>query len=340
MLSLTLVLDHPFYFAIIPIVIFLIIFIYRDPPKRTRHGSFDQFSSSKIKTPTATFEMIPTNGIHLHTLCAGDKANPLVILLHGFPEFWKGWENQIDDLVNAGYYVMVPDQRGYNLSSKPLNLGDYKVTNLVNDIIGLVDFAKKEKAYLAGHDWGAIVAWYLVFLKPERFHKLLIVNVAHPVVFGSYYTKNKEQHKRSRYIRLFQIPYFPQRAISRNNFDLLEKQLIGSSRAGTFTNENLKAYKLAWNDPGTINCMLNWYRAAAQRRVKLNRDQYYVSIPVLILWGTDDKFLVTEMATSSLKYCKNGRTELIEGATHWVLHEKPKKVNKMIVDFFKASCSE
>ena len=336
MLGLDFVINHPIICIITGALLFLILYIYRDPPKPTRHGSKEQFDPTKIKTPSATFEMIQTNGIHLHTLCAGDPKNPLVVLLHGFPEFWKGWELQVDDLVNAGYYVMVPDQRGYNLSSKPLNMGDYRITNMVNDIIGLLDFAKREKAYLAGHDWGAAVAWALAMLRPERFHKVVIVNVPHPVSFKWFYMNDKEQNKKSGYMRRFQIPYFPQRFAAKNNFEDIGKMLAKTALPGVFTVEKLKAYKLAWNDPGTFNCMLNWYRAAFQRPPKIPSEKIKVEIPVLIIWGAEDRFLKKEMAEHSLKYCVNGKVELIEGATHWVLHEKPEIVNKLMINFYKS----
>ena len=317
------------------LLVLLVLYIYRDPPKPTRHASRDQLNVKKITTPTATFEMIPTNGVHLHTLCAGDPKNPLVVLLHGFPEFWKGWECQVDDLVKAGYYVVVPDQRGYNLSSKPLNMGDYRITNMVNDVIGLLDHLKRDKAYLAGHDWGAFVAWHCAILKPERFHKLNVVNVPHPQSFNWYYKNDKEQHKHSSYMRRFQIPYLPQRGMAKNNFELIGKMLQKGSNPGTFTDEDINAYKLAWNDPGTMNCQLNWYRAMFQRPVKIEEEKYHISIPVMVIWGTNDFLLKQDMGVHSLKYCKNGKIELVEGATHWVLHEAPERVNKLMVDFFK-----
>ena len=335
MILLDFVINHPYFCIFAGVLLVLIPFIYRDPPKPTRHGSKEQFDPTKIKTPSATFEMIQTNGIHLHTLCAGDPKNPLVVLLHGFPEFWKGWELQVDDLVNAGYYVMVPDQRGYNLSSKPLNMGDYRITNMVNDIIGLLDFAKREKAYLAGHDWGAFIAWWLVIMRPERFHKLVIVNIPHPESFNWFYKNDKEQHKISGYMRRFQIPFLPQRGMAKGNFEVMAKMVSRSALPGVFTEETLKAYKLAWNDPGTLNCMINWYRAFFQRHPRVPAEKFNIEIPVLVIWGTGDKFLKKEMAHDSMKYCKNGKVEEVEGATHWILHEKPEIVNKLMINFYK-----
>ena len=127
-------------------------------------------------------QFIKTNNIRLHTVMAGPKSGPPVILLHGFPEFWRGWGKQLPALVEAGCRVIIPDQRGYNLSDKPKGAKYYGVDMLVDDIIGLIDALEYEKVNLVGHDWGAVVAWTLAIKYPERLHKLSIMNVPHPAV--------------------------------------------------------------------------------------------------------------------------------------------------------------
>lgn len=309
-------------------------YLYRDRPKPSTHASKDQVS--KLKTQQVKFEMISTNGIKLHTLCAGDPANPLVILLHGFPEFWKGWELQIDALVNAGYYVMVPDQRGYNLSSKPLNISDYRIENLVGDILGLLESTGKGKALLGGHDWGGVVAWYLASARPDKFEKLFIANAPHPHIFWWYYKNDKEQYKKSSYMRAFLFPYLPQRKIASNNFEFVEKALVKGSKEGSFSSEDIKAYKLAWSDPGTFNGMLNWYRAFFFQSKGLEMIKSKVKVPVFIAWGVEDTALKYEMGVDSLKHCENAKIEKVEEATHWILHEQPEKISQLMIEFFKA----
>jgi pimeloyl-ACP methyl ester carboxylesterase len=125
---------------------------------------------------------IETNGIQLHVVQAGPKSGVPVVLLHGFPEFWYGWRKQIPALVEAGCRVIVPDQRGYNLSDKPKGIKSYGVFTLVDDIIGLIDALGYEKVNLVGHDWGAVVAWTLAIKYPERLQRLSIMNVPHPAV--------------------------------------------------------------------------------------------------------------------------------------------------------------
>lgn len=278
-------------------------------------------------------EMILTNGIELNSLIAGDKKNPMIILLHGFPEFMKGWEKQVDELVEAGYFVVVPDQRGYGKSDKPWGIKNYKITILALDIIGLIDHFKREKAIIAGHDWGASVAWFLTAHHSERVEKLIIVNVPHGSVFRKFFKKDKEQKKKSRYILVFQIPLFPQWIFAKKNFKYGVNILANTSLKGTFSEDDLNEYREAWSSVKNISRMLNWYRAAIQRPSKVKLEQ--IDTPTLIIWGEKDIFLKKDMAEESLKYCDNGTLEYIEDATHWVLHEKPETVNPIMVSFLK-----
>jgi pimeloyl-ACP methyl ester carboxylesterase len=123
---------------------------------------------------------VETNGITLHTVQAGPADGPLVILLHGFPEFWYGWHEQIRPLAEAGFRVVVPDQRGYNLSDKPDGVERYRIDELSRDVVGLIDAAGREQAAVVGHDWGAAVAWWTALHHADRVSKLVAVNVPHP----------------------------------------------------------------------------------------------------------------------------------------------------------------
>ncbi len=279
-----------------------------------------------------TYEYIETNGVTLHVLVAGDKSNELVILLHGFPEFHKGWEKQVDTLVDAGYYVIVPDQRGYNKSDKPLMVGSYRIDKLAMDIVGLIDTMDKDRAYIAGHDWGAAVAWYMGMHYADRIHRLLIVNVPHSSVLRKTIKENRAQRKKSSYILFFQLPLLPQFILRKNNFRNLMGSILRSANKGTFSKEDIAEYKQAWSNKRAVPAMLNWYRAIVRRRAPITNLK--VECPTLIIWGENDKFLSKEMAESSLEYCEDGKLEFISDATHWVLHEKPEIVNPKIVEFF------
>ncbi len=283
---------------------------------------------------TSLEELWFTNGdICLHAVAAGPADGPLVILLHGFPEFWYSWRKQIGPLAGAGFRVVAPDQRGYNLSSKPPQIADYSVGNLMADVIAIADQLSCDKFYLAGHDWGAAVAWATALQHPQRLHRLAILNVPHPAVFLHTVRTNPRQMLRSWYMAFFQIPRLPERRFSANNFAAGIKALVGSSRPGTFIETDIERYRRAWSNPGTVTAMLNWYRAFFRARPSLPSD-LQVHVPTRILWGQRDMFLLPEMAQESVKYCDSAELTYFPEATHWLQHEEPDAVNAALIRFF------
>ena len=181
---------------------------------------------------------IPTNGIKLHVVHAGPEDGPVVILLHGFPEFWYGWRKQIPFLAKSGFRVLTPDQRGYNLSDKPAGIRAYHLDQLAADIIGLAPV--EGKITLVGHDWGAFVAWWIAMKYGNRLQKMVILNAPHPVVMRRNLLKNKIQRKKSWYIFYFQLPWLPERMISKNNWEFAIRSLKASSGTGAFSEEDLE----------------------------------------------------------------------------------------------------
>lgn len=277
---------------------------------------------------------IETNRIRLHVMQAGPKSGPPVILLHGFPEFWYGWRHQIPALVDAGFRVIVPDQRGYNLSDKPKGVKAYRVGELVNDIVGLIDALDYEKVNLAGHDWGAVVAWTLAVTNPKRLHRLSIMNVPHPAVMSAFLWRDLEQLRRSWYVFSFQIPWLPERGMSANGWRGAERALRGSGKIHTFTNKDIRKYKEAWSQPNAMTSMINWYRAAFRHQPFMPKD-LRVSVRTLMLWGMKDVALTYRMARPSMDYCDDGRLIFFEDATHWVQHDAADEVNKLLIEFFR-----
>jgi len=277
-------------------------------------------------------KMIETNGIKLHIVQKGDSESPLVLLLHGFPEFWYGWRQQIDFLAGMGFRVVVPDQRGYNLSDKPKGIDAYHIDNLTLDIIGLIDALKYKKATIIGHDWGGMIAWQLAIKYPERLEKLIILNIPHPKVMKKTLLKSWRQKRKSWYIFFFQIPWFPEFILSRINFALLRKVLIKSSRRGTFSETDLKQYQEAWSKKNALRSMINWYRAAFRTMFEKSVKSY-IDIPTLLIWGMKDFALISDMAQPSIDLCRKGRLVFIEEASHWVQHEEPDRINSLIKDY-------
>jgi pimeloyl-ACP methyl ester carboxylesterase len=272
--------------------------------------------------------------ISLHAVAAGPQDGPVVVLLHGFPEFWYGWRRQIEPLAAAGFRVIVPDQRGYNLSSKPSGVAAYSLTELVSDVIAIADQLGQEKIFIAAHDWGAAVAWSAALLHPHRIAKLAVLNVPHPSVMRKFLSTRPRQLFRSWYMFFFQLPWLPEAVFSAFKYRISERALLRSSLPRTFTAEDLAQYRAAWSQPNALTGMINWYRALFRTHIKF--PDKTVRVPTRILWGERDAFLMAEMAHESLRYCTNGELFTFATATHWLQHEEPARVSELLVDFFRS----
>lgn len=275
---------------------------------------------------------IMTNGIRLHTVMAGPQSGIPVILLHGFPDYWRGWLKQIPALVEVGCRVVVPDQRGYNLSDKPKGVKSYEVYTLVEDTIGLIDALGYEKVNLVGHDWGAAVGWVLANKYPERLHRLSIMNVPHPAVMRRFLMRDFEQIRRSWYVFFFQLPWLPEAGMRADNWRGGERALRGSGKVHTFTNEDIEKYKEAWSQPGAMTAMINWYRAVIRFQPAVPKDPR-IKVPTLMMWGMKDFALSHRMARPSMDYVDKGNLIFFPEATHWVQLDAAEEVNHYLIDF-------
>jgi len=287
-----------------------------------------------ILPPEPKERFVQTNGIRLHVVEAGPEGGPPVVLLHGFPEFWYGWRKQIGPLAEAGFRVIVPDQRGYNTSDKPKGVSAYRIETLAADVVGLLDAAGLPRASIVGHDWGGVVAWRLGLAHPDRVHRMAILNVPHPAVMRRHLRSSPRQLRRSWYVFFFQLPGLPERFLARDGFANLARAVRGGRR-GTCTDEDLALYREAWAQPGALTAMVNWYRAALRSAGQRLR----VSVEVLLLWGARDRFLGREMAGMSAALCDHGRLEVFDGATHWLQHDEAEAVNDRLVCFLSDSRS-
>jgi pimeloyl-ACP methyl ester carboxylesterase len=274
------------------------------------------------------FQKIATNGIYLHTALSGPEDGEPVFLLHGFPDAWFGWEAQIGPLADAGFRVIVPDQRGYNLSDKPDGIASYQMDTLVKDILGLADALGYERFYLAGHDFGAMVSWHLALLYPERIILMVIANVPHPHVMRRYLRTHIKQMLKSWYAIFFQIPGLPEWIVKINNW-----RILISALPDNLSEEERDRYRAAWNLPGAMTGMMNWYRAFF-RLPKSTTQISKIQVPTLILWGKQEPHLCYEMAVLSAKLCDNGHLVTFEDASHWVLRDESESVSQYIVEYF------
>jgi pimeloyl-ACP methyl ester carboxylesterase len=278
---------------------------------------------------------VPSNGIRLHVVLAGDPAGQPVVLLHGFPEFWYGWRHQIPALSQAGFRLILPDQRGYNLSEKPMGVGSYALADLVKDVLGLIDHFGYRQVDLVGHDWGAAVAWQTATVFPERIRRLVIMNVPHPAVMATYLAKSPAQVLRSWYIAFFQVPGLADRLLRMQNYAVLGHLLVGSGKAETFSADDLVEYRKAWSQPGSLTAMINWYRAIARHRPAFAVDPR-IHLPTLMIWGKRDVALGFAMVRPSFELCDQCRLRIFDEATHWVQHDASDQVNQVLIEFLQS----
>lgn len=287
-----------------------------------------------VDLPPLEHEDVTTNDITLHVVKAGPEDGEPVILLHGFPEFWYGWRHQIPALTDAGYRVWVPDQRGYNTSEKPPSVEAYATDELARDAIGLIEATGSAQARVVGHDWGAAVLWYLLLTHPDRIERAVVANVPHPAAFDAFMPGSPRQLLKSWYIFFFQLPRLPEWTFSRDDWRGLRWFIDTSNQPETFSETHLDRYREAWSQPGAFTAMINWYRAIFQADAP-DPPTMRVEPETLLIWGAKDAYLHRDMAPASAAYLENGGLEVIEDATHWVQHERPDRVNELMISFLQ-----
>jgi pimeloyl-ACP methyl ester carboxylesterase len=269
--------------------------------------------------------------VRLHYVEAGE--GPLVILLHGFPEFWYSWRHQIPALVTAGFRVVAPDMRGYNLSSKPSEVADYHIDKLASDVSALIRERGERSAFVAGHDWGAAVAWHLAMLDPDVVQRLAILNAPHPRRFV-HGINHPAQLLRSWYMFFYQLPWLPEVTLRRWLPVLCPfERALGPDR---FSPEDLTEYKKAWALPGVVPAMLAYYRAGfADTAAAILARIRPIHSPTLVIWGESDHYLRTQLAEPSRDDVPGlERVERLPDASHWVHQHAPQRVSQLLIEFF------
>ena len=269
-------------------------------------------------------------GIRLHLASAGPADGPLVVLLHGFPEFWYGWRHQIAALTEAGLRVVAPDQRGYNLSDKPAGIAAYRLDALADDVADLAAALGRERFAIVGHDWGGVVAWQVAARFPERVSRAAILNAPHPATLWPYARRHPSQLAKSWYVAFFQLPALPESALRAGGFWVLQRVLRRTSRPGTFSRPDFANYRDAWAQPGAMTATLNWYRAL---RLAVPPPAVRIRMPVRVIWGDCDAFLDSGLAEAGAALCDDGEVFHLPGATHWVQHEEAAEVNRLLIQF-------
>jgi pimeloyl-ACP methyl ester carboxylesterase len=273
--------------------------------------------------------------VRLHYVEAGE--GPLVLMLHGFPQFWYQWRHQIPALVEAGFRVVAPDMRGYNLSDKPHGVRAYRLELLARDVERLILACGERTATVVGHDWGAMVAWITAMRHPGRVGRLAILNVPHPARFLEGFLSPK-QLLRSSYMFFFQIPRLPEEVIRAGDFALLRSALRRDPvRPGTFAAEDIERYVEAMARPGALTATLNYYRALLRNMRETRALLERIEAPVLVIWGERDRFLSRKLAEPPRLWVPNLlRVERLPDASHWVAEDRSREVNTLLLDFLRS----
>jgi pimeloyl-ACP methyl ester carboxylesterase len=291
-----------------------------------------------MDSATNQYSFAEVNGVRLHYARAG--TGKLILFVHGFPEFWYAWRRQLAHF-GDDYLAVAPDLRGYNLSSKPPEVSAYQVPTLVEDLRQLARQFTAEKFCLVGHDWGGGLCWAYAILHPDDLEKLIIINAPHPGVFLRELRHNRAQQRASAYMLFFRNRV-AERVLSAFNFFSLRRGILRQGlKEGYFTKEDEAAYLAAWAQPGALAGGLNYYRAA---RVGPARKGdafsavpglagYNVRVPTLVIWGERDPYLLTGNLVGLGEYVPELTIRRIPDADHWIVHQKPEVVNRLIREF-------
>lgn len=277
-------------------------------------------------------QFIVSNGVRLHYVMQGE--GPLMLMLHGFPEFWYSWRHQIPEFAQ-NYKVVALDQRGYNDSDKPSDLSAYRMNELVADVRGVIQGLGYDRCILVGHDWGGAVAWNFAYDYPEMVERLIVLNIPHPAKFAEG-LRTPQQLLKSSYIFFFQIPFLPELAIQSFDYRLLEEAFTGMAiNKFAFSAADLEAYKQAVAKPGALTAMINYYRANIFQPELTSREWSVLQAPTLLIWGEKDTALGKELTYGTEAYVRDLTVRYIADSSHWVQQEQPQLVTQYMREFLQ-----
>jgi pimeloyl-ACP methyl ester carboxylesterase len=258
--------------------------------------------------------------VQLHFESAGE--GPLIVLLHGFPESSRSWRRQLPALASAGFRAVAPDLRGYARSPKPTGIEAYLMTEIVGDVVELIESASSRPVVLVGHDWGAVVAWNLAMMRPDLVRRLVILNVPHPAAIKRELGRSMRQRARLLYQVFFQLPVLPELFMK-----LFGRMLLRS--AGRFTREEIDAYAHEWR--GSLTPMLNYYRALRRSRGMMRKLFRRIDVPTVILWGEREPVFLPTALDDPGQWVTDVRIERVADAGHFVQTDAPEEVTRLIL---------
>uniref|UniRef100_A0A1B6JJR5 AB hydrolase-1 domain-containing protein n=2 Tax=Homalodisca liturata TaxID=320908 RepID=A0A1B6JJR5_9HEMI len=276
------------------------------------------------------------DGPKLHYVENGDNTKPLMLLVHGFPEFWYSWRHQLREF-SSDYWVVAVDMRGYGDSDKPAGRKNYTVDLIVADLIKFISALGRDTCTLVAHDWGGIVAWYMVLLHPHLFDCYVIMDSVHPVAYRKVLHRSLDQFRRSWYVFFFQLPYLPELVLRMDDFASFEKNIKSNKSPQPLTEEDLEAFKYTFGKPGALKHAIDYYRANFMLESVMKLSNHGTSEdfpPGLIMYGELDIYLSPEVHEVSVASVANAKLVCISGANHFVQQDDPESVNRELRKFF------
>ena len=280
------------------------------------------------------------NGIRLHCAESGEASRPLLLFVHGFPEFWYAWQAQLQEFAQD-YHAVAPDMRGYNLSDKPAEVKAYRAKHLVEDLRQLIAALGHQDCVLVAHDWGGAAAWNLAAEHPGLVRRLIIINSPHPLTFARALKNDAAQIAASQYMLLLRSAK-AERVLAENDYQRLAQFFVDGERCA-LTPQELTLYRQAWAQPGALSGGLNYYRASplyppsegdpGAAALDLDPAAFSVKVPTLIIWGERDRALLPVLLQDIASFVPDVRIERVAAGSHWIVHELPARVNQLIREF-------
>lgn len=291
-------------------------------------------------TTSIRHETVEAAGVELHCAVQGEAGRPLMLFLHGFPEFWAAWRGPMAHFAERGWLCVAPDLRGYNLSDKPEGVEAYKAKHLVADVLALgAHYAGDRKFVLVAHDWGGAVAWAVAIGFPQKLARLVMINSPHPYLFWRELLNNPAQQKASEYMNVFRMPK-AERVLSDNGYARL------LAAFGHLSDDWRRELVAAWSQPGALTGGLNYYRASPMypptpddpgpAKLRLKPEDFMVRVPTLVLWGDRDTALLPGCVEGLGQCVPDLKLLRVADASHWIVHEKPDLVCREIEGFVGA----
>jgi pimeloyl-ACP methyl ester carboxylesterase len=280
---------------------------------------------------TASQHMVQANGLRFRAMVDGPPDGEMFILLHGFPEGAESWSKQLDALAKAGFLAVAPDLRGYGLSDAPEGVESYTIDHLAEDVRSIIMAFGRQAAHVAGHDWGAMVAWFFAGRHPEMTKTLTALSVPHPAALAAASREDDDQKARSRYVGLFVLPGKAESVLADDDYRRLKQMFAIGPSPGAVPRSVVDHFTRSLSRPGRLTAALNYYRAnlaggggAWESITEIGP----ITMPTVLLWGDQDPALGRRAVEETGQHVQGEyRLEVLEGAGHWLQFERPEAVS-------------